>query len=95
MGQSVVIKRSLTAGDVLLVDTDRSFTGQDGEVVTPDRSGKGVPAKLGDSVFSLGIGVDHVHVLQNQVSLRRPGGWDDDAVREVETVIEGFLEYYQ
>lgn len=94
MGQAIAINKTAVMGEVLLVDTDRSLTGQDSHVVTPDQPGEGVPRKLGEEVFALGLGIDHVHVLQNQVALRRPGGWDDDAMSQVQTAIQGFLLFY-
>lgn len=94
MGQAVVIKSTVILGDMLLIDTDRSFTGQDGHVVTRDEPGHGVPALLGERVFSLDVGADYLHVLQNQVSVRRPGGWDETSVGRVTGTVEDFLLFY-
>lgn len=81
-------------GDVLLVDTDRSFTGQDGHVMTPGSPGEAVPGLLADRLFALDLGIDHVFVLQNTVSVRRPGGWDEDSTAQVTEVTGSFLRYY-
>lgn len=94
MGQSVEIKKTSTVGDVLVVDTDRSFTGQDGQVITPRGVGSGVPGRLAERLFALGLGIDHVYVLQNTVTVRRPQGWDEDAGGQVVDVVESFLRYY-
>lgn len=94
MGQDVVIKDTVTMGDVLLVDTDRSFTGQDGHVMTPGSPGEAVPGLLADRLFALDLGIDHVFVLQNTVSVRRPGGWDEDSTAQVTEVTGSFLRYY-
>jgi len=94
MGQDVVIKDTVTMGDVLMVDTDRSFTGQDGHVMTADSIRHGVPGVLADRIFALDLGVDHVYVLQNTVTVRRPGGWDDEATGSVTEVVGSFLRYY-
>lgn len=94
MGQDVVIKDTVTMGDVLVVDTDRSFTGQDGHVMTPESELHGVPGVLADRLFALGLGIDHVYVLQNTVTVRRPGGWDEDTAGQVADVTESFLRYY-
>jgi hypothetical protein len=94
MGQAVVVKNIVILGDMLLIDTDRSFTGQDGHVVTRDDPGQGVPGLLGERVFSLDAGVDYLHVLQNQVSVRRPGGWDDTTVGTVTRAVQDFLLFY-
>lgn len=94
MGQNVEIKNTVTMGEVLIVDTDRSFTGQDGHVVTPDGEGHGVPAVLARRLFDLGLGIDHVFVLQNTVTVRRPDGWDEDSAGSVTEVTNSFLKHY-
>jgi len=94
MGQTVVIRDSVTMGDVLLVSTDRSFTGQDGQSLTPDSPGDAVPGLLANEMFGLDLGIDHVYVQQNTISLRRPGGWDPDAVDQALDVASTFLRHY-
>jgi hypothetical protein len=94
MGQNVEIKESVTMGDVLLIDTDRSFTGQDGHIITPATERHGVPGLLAGKLFDLGIGINHIYVLQNTVTVRRDGGWDQDSTDEVARVTETFLRYY-
>jgi hypothetical protein len=94
MGQNVEIKESVTMGDVLLIDTDRSFTGQDGHIITPQSERYGVPGVLAGRLFDLDIGINHIYVLQNTFTVRREGGWDQDAADEVARVTESFLRYY-
>ena len=94
MGQNVEIKDTVALGDVLVVDTDRSFTGQDGHTMTPDGESSGVPGHLAERLFALDLGINHVHVLQNTVTVRRPGGWDEDAAGAVTDVTHTFLRYY-
>lgn len=94
MGQNVEIKSTVELGEVLIVDTDRSFTGQDGHVITPDDEGQGVPGILARRLFDLGLGIDHVFVLQNTVTVRRPGGWDEDSAGVVGDTTAGFLRFY-
>ena len=95
MGQNVEIIRTVAIDDVLIIDTDRSFTGQDGEALTPGRKADGVPGILADRLFGLGLGIDHVYVLQNTVTVRRPGGWDDSASEKVTQVTHSFLRFYE
>ena len=95
MGQTVVVRNTVPIGDILLVDTDRSFTGQDGVAMSPDEPGESVPALLSERLFALDIGIDHVFVLQNTVTVRRPGGWDDGAVAAVTSATEEFLRFYE
>lgn len=94
MGQDVVIRETTTMGDVLVIDTDRSFTGQDGHMMTPETEPYGVPGKLAMRLFSLDPGIDYVFVLQNIVTVRRNGGWDEDNASQVTEVAESFLRFY-
>lgn len=94
MGQNVEIHKAVTMGDILMLDTDRSFTGQDGHVINPDGERQGVPGLLADRLFELGLGVDHIFVLQNTVTVRRPGGWTDDAAESVSDATHTFLRFY-
>lgn len=94
MGQDVAIKDTVEMGDVLIIDTDRSFTGQDGHTMTPNSDGDGVPGMLASRLFGLDIGIDHVFVLQNTITVRRPGGWDEDHAGSVSDVTHTFLRFY-
>jgi hypothetical protein len=95
MGQSVVVNNVVEMGDLLLIDTDRSFTGQDGVALTPDQAGEAVPGRLAGGLFDLGLGIDHVFVLQNTITVRHPGGWDESGKAAVQNVVEGFLRFYE
>jgi hypothetical protein len=94
MGQTVIIKEARSMGDVLMLDTDRSFTGQDGYAIPAGATPDAVPGRLAEGLYGLDIGIDHVYVLQNVVTIRRPGGWDDDTESAVRGVVEGFLLHY-
>ena len=94
MGQTVQIKDSVAVGDVLVIETDRSFTGQDGESATPGFPGGGVPGILAAELFGLGIGIDHVFVQQNTVTVRRTGGWDEASSSKVAGITAFFLRFY-
>lgn len=94
MGQTVQIKDVVTVGEVLILDTDRSFTGQDGEAAAPGSSVGGVPGILAAELFGLGLGIDHVFVQQNQVTVRRPGGWDESSTDKVSDTTASFLRFY-
>lgn len=85
----------MAVGDVLVIDTDRSFTGQDGQVIGPDVDGEGVPGVLARRLFDLGLGIDHVFVLQNTVTVRRPGGWDEGSSTAVTDTTNSFLRFYE
>ncbi|HXV71183.1 MAG TPA: hypothetical protein VEB69_07235 [Acidimicrobiia bacterium] len=94
MGQNVEIKDSVTLGEVLVIDTDRSFTGQDGHAITTSGDGHGVPGRLAERLFGLNLGIDHVYVLQNTVTVRRSSPWDDQSAGAVADVTASFLRFY-
>lgn len=94
MGQNVEIRNKVVMGDVLMIDTDRSFTGQDGQAIGQDLEGEGVPRLLAERLFGLGLGIDHVYILQNTVTVRRPGGWAAETADAVADTTHSFLRYY-
>jgi hypothetical protein len=94
MGQTVAIRDNVIMGEVLLISTDRSFTGQDGQSITSAAPGDAVPGLLATELLGLDIGIDHVYVQQNTISLRRPGGWDPASVRQSLEVTSSFLRHY-
>lgn len=94
MGQDVEIRKTATVGDVLVIDTDRSFTGQDGQSIGTELKGHGVPLQLAQRLFDLGLGIDHIFVLQNAVTVRRPGGWDEESAEAVIDTTHLFLRFY-
>jgi hypothetical protein len=94
MGQDVVIRDVVSLGDVIVIDTDRSFTGQDGETSTIGALAEGVPGILSQRLFDLGLDIDRVFVQQNTVTVRRPGGWDPDATDRVAEETSTFLRFY-
>ena len=94
MGQTVVVNNAVEMGDLLLVDTDRSFTGQDGMALSPESPGEAVPGLLANGLFEVDPSLDHVYVLQNTITIRRSGGWDDESRAAVLDVVEKFLLFY-
>jgi hypothetical protein len=94
MGQTVAIRDNVIMGDVLLVSTDRSLTGQDGHSITADSGGEAVPGLLAAELFDLGLDIDHVYVQQNTITVRRPAGWDEGTVANALDVITSFLRHY-
>jgi hypothetical protein len=94
MGQDVVIKDLVSLGDVIVIDTDRSFTGQDGQASIQSSLADGIPGLLSERLFGLGLGIDRVFVQQNTVTVRRPGGWDGPATDLVAEETSTFLRFY-
>src|SRR3990172_9218945 len=82
---------------VLLRDTDRSITGQDGVEFDSAAAADPVdsfPARLASRLFAGVIGVVHVFVASNQVVVGRPEAWDGDAVASASDIVSGFFVFY-
>ena len=102
MGQTIQIWDANVVADMLLVSTDRSLTGQDGEtyrpgsptsadLVAPDAI---FPAQLAERLFQSDSSIDHVYVMSNVLSIRRQGGWDDASVASTRDVVATFFLFY-
>lgn len=98
MGQTIDILDTTVIGDVLIVDTDRSLAGQDGEAFSgPDEAAAEptFPARLAERLFRDDPALDHVFVMSNTVTIRRPGGWDDDRVASTAGLVSRFFRFYE
>lgn len=98
MGQTIEIDETIQLGDVLLVSTDRSLTGQDGEAYSPGRvpdEKATFPAHLAQRLFEADPKIDHVYVMSNSLSIRRPGGWDDSALDLARETVSNFFRFYR
>jgi hypothetical protein len=97
MGQTIEIWDADVVGDVMMVSTDRSLTGQDGESYQPgDAIGPdgNFPAQLAARLFASDAAVDHIYVMSNVLSVRRRGGWDDTSEAAAKSVITAFFNFY-
>lgn len=95
MGQTIEINRTVTVDEVLVVATDRSLAGQDGEVYFPDSEPADTfPARLAGRLFEADPAIRHVHVMSNVVTVSRSGGWDSEATAAAQEVITRFFRYY-
>jgi hypothetical protein len=97
MGQPIELSTTVL-GDVLLADTDRSVTGQDGTAYASGEEAAAderFPGRLAAALFEIDAAVDSVFVASNQVVARRGGGWDDAAVGAVTRLIEDFFIFYR
>lgn len=96
MGQTIDILDTTVIGDALVVDTDRSLAGQDGEGFSRDTAGDATfPARLAGRLFEADPGVDHVFVMSNTVTIRRSGGWDAAAEDAARSVVSRFFRFYE
>lgn len=96
MGQTIEINRARRIGDILVIDTNRSLAGQDGEAYTPGytTTSPTFPARLAERLFEADADIDRVHVMSNAVSVSRSGGWDDAAQAETQRVVTAFFRFY-
>ncbi|CAN5891538.1 hypothetical protein BH23ACT5_BH23ACT5_03650 [soil metagenome] len=97
MGQTIEINQTRRIGDVLVIDTDRSLTGQDGEAYSPGYTTESasLPARLAERLFAVDGGIDRVHVMSNAVTIRRPGGWTDDTAQAASDTVAEFFVFYR
>ncbi len=96
MGQPIQVEAT-QLGDVVLFDTDRSITGQDGAVyASPDEAAATdeFPAQLAARLFASGTGVNHVFVASNQVVVRRKGQWTSDDIAAASRIVSDFFLFY-
>lgn len=97
LGQLIEVLSTQMVGDVLLIDTNRSLGGQDGEGYEDQdiaRSANTFPAQLSARLMDLDPRINRVFTLSNTLTVRRKGGWVPDEVERVsETVSEFFLFY--
>ena len=97
MGQTIQIRDANVVAEMLLVSTDRSLTGQDGETYTPADSITAdaiFPAQLALRLFQSDPSIDHVYVMSNVLSIRRPGGWDEASIASTNEVVANFFLFY-
>ncbi|MDH4117029.1 MAG: hypothetical protein OEX04_01405 [Acidimicrobiia bacterium] len=97
MGQTIEINGTNVVDHVLIIDTDRSLAGQVGESfsgVEAARAQSTFPARLAVRLFEADPSVDHVFVMSNTVSVRRPQDWNDGAVILASSVVSEFFRFY-
>jgi hypothetical protein len=98
MGQTIEINNTAIVDHVLVIDTDRTLGGQDGESysgVETARLGSTFPAQLAVRLFESVSSVDHVFVMSNSVSVRRPTGWDEATVETATGTVSEFFRFYR
>jgi hypothetical protein len=96
MGQPITVLGTTVLGEVVLIDTDRSITGQDGSTYqSPDEATDDFPGRLAARIFGQIDRVTHVFVASNQVVVGRDGGWDDAALQTASEVVTEFFVFYE
>lgn len=97
MGQTIEINRTTVLDKVLLIDTDRTLAGQDGEAYgSVEAAGRSAtfPARLAARMLAADPEIDHVFVMSNQVSVRRISGWGDESTDTMTRIVSEFFRVY-
>lgn len=97
MGQTIEIKSVKPIDRVLVIDTDRSLSGQDGEAFTGRKlaaQDDTFPAKLAVRLFESDEEIDYIFVQSNTVSVRRLSDWDDASQEAAARVVAEFFRVY-
>ena len=96
MGLQIEVEQ-IRLGDVVIYDTDRSLSGQEGETF-PDAetaaSSDTFPARLAADLFAARPEITSVYVYSNAISVRGPGEWSAEAADLCGGVIRNCLVHY-
>ena len=96
MGQRIEVTPSVV-DDILVLDTDRSITGQDGTEYPSRESAESddrFPGQLASRLFQNDGFVEHVFVASNAVVVKRSAGWEEDTVENAARVVSDFFLFY-
>lgn len=97
MGQTIEVTPQ-QVGSVVIFDTDRSITGQDGSGYTKSEAADDAtapfPARLAARLFSGVDELDHIWIASNQVVIERQAGWAESTIAEAAEIISQFFRFY-
>lgn len=97
MGQRIEIESSTVVDDSVIVTTNRSLTGADGEGYSSSEhasDGSTFGAKLATDLFESDGGINRVYVASNVVVIQRVRQWKPKAIASASDVIKDFFLYY-
>ncbi len=97
MGQRIEIEGKKVVDESVIVSTNRSLTGTDGEGYSSaedSAESETFGGRLAQDLFEADTGVDRVYVASNAIVIRRGAGWESDAGDNVAGVIEEFFRHY-
>jgi hypothetical protein len=89
--------RTVVVGDMVVVATDRSLTGQTGagfDSLEEASAAGGFGATLAARLFSADSDLGHVFVASNQVMVTRIGGWDETGVETITRLVRELFAFY-
>ena len=96
MGQLIEVDHQLL-GETAVFDTDRTFSGQEGESYLDAASAAAsgtYPGRVAAALFEAVPSLSSVYVFSNVVSARRAGGWTQEQAGEAAGVIRNALVHY-
>lgn len=96
MGQLIEVDHHLL-GETAVFDTDRTFSGQEGETYLDAASAAAsgtYPGQVAAALFEAVPSLLSVYVFSNTVSARRSGGWSPDRAAEAAGIIRNSLVHY-
>lgn len=97
IGQRIEIENAIVVDDSIIVSTDRSLTGTDGEgfgSATEAGTASTFGAKIALDLFEADDAIDRVFVASNVIVVKRGPGWDQVASEATQKVIEEFFLFY-
>ncbi len=96
MGQLIEVDH-LLLGETAVFDTDRTFSGQEGESY-PDAGAAAAsgtyPGRVAAALFEKVSSLRSVYVFSNVVSARKAGGWTGQQADEAAGIIRNALVHY-
>jgi len=97
VGQQIEIEGARIVDDSIILTTNRSLTGTQGEgyASAEEASGSGTfAAKLATELFESDDRIERVYVSSNVVVVKRGDGWPEGAEDTTERVVQEFFLYY-
>lgn len=97
MGQRIEIESAVVVDGSMILTTNRSLTGTDGEgydSAAEARDAGTFAAKLAYDLFEADDAVRRVYVASNVIVATRDGGWPSQAQDVASHIVEEFFLYY-
>jgi hypothetical protein len=97
VGQRIEVDGVTVVDQTIIVATNRSFTGTDGEGFGSGAEASAsdtFPARLATDLFEADKALGRVYVDQNAIVISRLAVWSDDTIAVVRGVIESFFLFY-
>ena len=96
MGQTIEVQAA-EFGEILILTTDRSITGQDGvsfRSAADAAEDPKIPGMLASGLWAQDEALAGVFIASNQVVVERSGGWDAESIAGATGVVSEFFLFY-